>query len=73
MMTRRLEAPEARAASTNSFSLIESMSPRTTRAIVCQNRIDRTPIISVVGLGRMWTRGRRLPARPFWAMASTAS
>jgi len=39
--TRREDAPDARAASTNSFSLMESTSPRTTRAIVCHSRNDR--------------------------------
>ncbi len=33
MMMRLLDAPDARAASTNSFSLIDSTWPRTTRAM----------------------------------------
>src|SRR5438552_2396537 len=39
-MIRELDAPEARAASTYSFSFSDRNRPRTTRAIVCQKRND---------------------------------
>ena len=46
-MIRALLAPDARAASTNSFSLMDRNRPRTTRAIDCQNSTDRVQMISV--------------------------
>ena len=59
-MIRALVAPEARAASTNSFSLMDRNRPRTTRAIDCQNSTDRVKMISVVEL--TWpTIGSSLP------------
>ncbi len=68
---RSPDAPEARAASTNSFSLTERQSPRTTRAMGIQNRSERLPIIRVEGLTRPTTHSS-LPVRPFWIMARTA-
>ena len=46
MMMRRLDAPEARAASTNSFSRSDSTSPRTTRAVYIQNTAANTSEIT---------------------------
>ena len=43
-MIRRPEAPTARAASTNSFSLTASIWPRTTRAIAIQRRAASTKL-----------------------------
>src|SRR5438552_17191385 len=45
-MMRQLEAPDARAASTNSFSLSERNTLRTTRAIGIQNRTESTSTIA---------------------------
>src|SRR4051812_36679486 len=47
---RPLDAPDARAASTNSFSLIDSTWPRTTRARYIQVRPASTKTIVVLSL-----------------------
>ena len=46
VMIRKLDAPEALAASTYSFSFKDKKSPLVTRAIVCQNRKDRIQMMS---------------------------
>ena len=45
MMIRQLDAPDARAASTNSFSFSDSTWPRTTRAMYIQPRTPSTRMI----------------------------
>src|SRR5436309_8352131 len=45
-MMRQLEAPVARAASTNSFSLSDMNTPRTTRAMGIQNSTESTSTIA---------------------------
>ena len=58
-MIRRLDAPDARAASTNSFSLSESTCPRTTRAMYIQPSAASTKMIDVSALRRScWMRDR---------------
>src|SRR5438045_1937585 len=68
VMIRKLDAPEAFAASTYSFSFRDKKSPRVTRAIVCQKRKDRIQMISCVELS-LPKIGKLLPDNPFWAMA----
>src|SRR3984893_9201979 len=71
-ITRQLDAPDARAASTNSFSLIDRNRPRTTRAMIIQKRNDKMMMISVEELSTPKT-GTCLPWNPCSAMAMTAS
>ena len=61
-MIRKLDAPDARAASTNSFSFSERNTPRTTRAIGIQNRAARMRMSAFFE-----------PPKYFPAMSSTAS